>query len=276
MAGFIAVLKESDSRPKIGDGRALEEHVRDVYQTLLDLELDNTVVGRDVSLRDSRGNVYQIDVYYEFEMAGIRHRVAIECKNTRRPVQRDDVLAFALKVQDCQGVVGVIVSANGYQTGASDAASQHGIKILTLDELPSIGALIAMRLDDNVMPRPESKGEPFWTFYSVETKEPYSFAQNDEVFGVLFLSRAHAEEYQKKCRLDSRWVVRGLEMRHLGAYILTCDAVRGRVLIVRPESARGLHLKGFELLEIDRNKLIDEFYTGRPLPTTPNVMPSRR
>lgn len=183
-------------------------------------------------MRGSRGSIYQLDVYYEFEVASVRHRVAIECKNTSRPVERDDVLSFAMKVQDCHGLVGIIVSANGFQKGASDAAAQFGIRILGSKELPSIGRLLALRLDDTVMPREESKGEPFWTFYDVETKEPYSFTQNEEIFGVLFLSRAHAEQYRLRCHLPSRWVVRGLEMRHLGAYILTCDAVRGRVLIV--------------------------------------------
>jgi hypothetical protein len=275
-AGLISALRESDSKPVAGNGLALEEHVREVYQTLLDLELENAVVGRGVSLCGSRGSVYQIDVYYEFEIAGVRHRVAIECKNTSRRIERDDVLAFAMKVQDCQGVIGVIVSANGYQSGALDAASQLGIKILTLEELPSIGELLALRIDDAVMPCAESKGQPFWTFYRTDTKELYSFTQNDEVFGMLFLSRAHAEQYQRTCRLTPNWVLRGLEMRHLGAYILTCDAVRGRVLIVRPRNVDASYLNGFELAEIERGTLISDFYTGKSLSAIPNTMPSRR
>jgi hypothetical protein len=276
MAGVIAELKKSTSRPEPGDGPALEDHVRNVYQTLLDLEMENAVVGRGVSLRGSRGSVYQIDVYYEFEIAGVRHRVAIECKNSARPVERDDVLAFAMKVQDCQGVIGLIVSANGYQSGATESAEQNSLKVLSLEELPSIGQLLALRLDDVVMPGPEAKGEPFWTLYDPETKEPYSFAQGDELFGALFMSRAHAEEYSKVCHLTPRWVVRGLGMRHLRTYILTADAMRGRYLIVQPHTENAIPINGFTFAEIRRERLISEFYSGSSLPATPMVMPGRR
>lgn len=276
MAGVIAVLKKSTTRPEVGDGPGLEDHVRNVYQTLLDLELENAAVGRGVSLRGSRGSVYQIDVYYEFEIAGVRHRVAIECKNTTRPMERDDVLAFAMKVHDCQGVVGIIVSANGYQSGAVDSANENGLKVLSVEELPSIGHLLALRLDDVVMPGPEVKGEPFWTLYDPETKEPYSFAQGDELFGALFISRAHAEEYARVCHLTPRWTVRGLGMRHLRAYILTADAMRGRYLIVQPHIENAIPINGFAFAEIGRKRLISEFYSGSPLPATPMVMPGRR
>ncbi|WP_321902441.1 restriction endonuclease [Paraburkholderia tropica] len=276
IAGVIAELKKSETRPKVGDGKALEDHVRNVFQTLLDLELENTVVGRGVSLRGSRGSVYEIDVYYEFEIAGMRHRVAIECKNSSRPVGRDDVLAFALKVQDCQGVIGVIVSANGYQSGARESAEQNGLKVLSMEELPSIGQLLALRLDNVVMPGAEAKGQPFWTLYDPGTNEPYSFAQGRELFGVLFFSRAHVEKYAKTCRLSPRWVVRGMEMRHLATYVLTCDFMRGRVLIVQPSNENAFELNGFEFQEIRRDDLIAEFYSGKPLSKIPMVAPSRR
>ncbi|MFP3801963.1 restriction endonuclease [Paraburkholderia sp. SIMBA_027] len=276
IAGVIAALKESTTRPEVGDGPGLEDHVRNVYQTLLDLELENAVVGRGVSLRGSKGSVYEIDVYYEFEIAGVRHRVAIECKNTTRPMERDDVLAFAMKVYDCQGVVGIIVSASGYQSGAVDSANENGLSVLSVKELPSIGQLLALRLDDVVMPGPEVKGEPFWTLYDPETKEPYAFAQGDELFGALFISRAHAEEYAEVCRLKPRWIVRGLGMRHLAAYILTGDAMRGRYLIVQPCTENVVPINGFAFAEIRRERLISEFYSGSPLPATPMVMPGRR
>ncbi|MFP3561389.1 hypothetical protein SB861_64005, partial [Paraburkholderia sp. SIMBA_049] len=67
-------------------------------------------------------------------------------------MERDDVLAFAMKVYDCQGVVGIIVSASGYQSGAVDSANENGLSVLSVKELPSIGQLLALRLDDVVMP----------------------------------------------------------------------------------------------------------------------------
>lgn len=276
MAGVIAALKESTARPTVGDGAALEDHVQRVYQTLLNLELENAVVGRGVNIRSSKGSIFQIDVYYEFEIAGVRHRVAIECKNWSRAVDRDEVLPFAMKIHDCPGVVGVFVSANGYQSGAVECAEQNGLSLLTVEELPSIGQLLAMNLDDVVMPGPNAIGQPFWTLYHPETKEPYSHTQGDEIFGMLFLSRAHAEHYARICRLSPPWVVRGLEMRHLGVYVLTGDAVRGRFVIVRPDGGTAIPVNEFLFEEIQRNDLIAEYYTGSRLPANPMVMPSRR
>src|SRR5690606_30684829 len=78
--------------------REFEDHVQYVYQTLLRLDGHTVVVAKDACLVGSDGAEYQVDVYYEFEVAGIRHRVAIECKNKQRRVERNDVLAFKAKL----------------------------------------------------------------------------------------------------------------------------------------------------------------------------------
>ena len=76
------LLAEKMSKP----WEMLESYVEFVYQSLLDLGNDNVVVGRDVTLTGRTGIPHQIDVYYEFEKAGFRHRVAIECRHKSRAI----------------------------------------------------------------------------------------------------------------------------------------------------------------------------------------------
>lgn len=47
---------------------------------------DGIVVGQDVQITDKYGRSHQVDVYYQFVMAGITHKVAIECKDYGRPI----------------------------------------------------------------------------------------------------------------------------------------------------------------------------------------------
>lgn len=118
MLGLIEALEAQPHRPGPKTWQEFEDHVQHVYQTLLRLEGQTIMVAKDVCLVGSKGDEYQIDVYYEFEVAGLRHRVAIECKNRSRPIERDDVIAFNGKIRDCLDVRGVIVTANGFQSGA--------------------------------------------------------------------------------------------------------------------------------------------------------------
>ncbi len=141
-----------------------EDHVQYVYQTLLGLSGHTIVVAKDACLVGKDGAEYQIDVYYEFEVARIRHRVAIECKNTRRRVERNDVLAFKAKIDEFSDVLGVIVSASGFQSGAKEFAERNRISALSIEEIPSIEQLLGMRLRHNAIPTELSLGTPFWTF----------------------------------------------------------------------------------------------------------------
>ena len=274
-AALIDILKASkDSAPKREWGE-LEDHVRKVYQTLLDLDGEQTMVARDVLLRGRDGSHYQIDVYYEFKLAGISHRVAIECKNTKRPVERNDVLAFKGKLDDCQGLLGVMVSANGYQDGAAKFARDNNIHALTHQELPSIGHLLGLRLENAILPSIETIGQPFWTIFNLDTFEPLGQSQGDDLFGVLFFSRAQAEKFRKEKGLSPKWVVRGMAPRHLGSYIMTVDAMNGCYAIAVPHlSNETVPMPVF--VGIDRSKLIGDFYQGADLPTQPMVMPSLR
>lgn len=280
MAALIDILKENKETPKVHDWEELEEHIQRVYQILINLKGDNTVVARNVFISGRDGAAYQIDVYYEFTLAGIQHRVAIECKNSKRPVERNDVIAFKGKIDDCLGVMGVIIATNGFQEGAKKYANDNGIINLTLDELPSLGGLLGIRLEDIVFPSECIVGQPFWTLYEIETFAPLGHEMNGKSYALLFYSKVQAEKYLTQRNLASQWCVRGLARKHLASLILVVDSMNGKYGIVLPEHIssnivfnNSTSTNDFIFMPITRFDLIKFYYDGSPLPNEPLVMP---
>lgn len=233
--GLIETLEQQRvEAPTPYHWREFENHIQYVYQTLLRLDGHTVVVAKDACLVGHDGAEYQIDVYYEFELAGLRHRVAIECKNTQRRVERNDVLAFKAKIDELSDVIGVIVSANGFQSGAKDFADKHRITALSIEEIPSIAQLLGKRLRHNTIPTERSIGEPFWTLFDVETGAPFGSTQDQDVYALLFWSKNQAAKHHYRNCLDVKWQVRGLEMRHLYSYILIVDSMNGRFATAPP------------------------------------------
>ncbi|WP_197338127.1 restriction endonuclease [Ralstonia solanacearum] len=276
MAALIDILKSQAHKSENRDWSGFEEHVQRVYQRLLDLKGEDVLVARDVTIRGRNGLEHQIDVYYEFELTGLRHRVAIECKNMQRPVDKDRVLAFSAKISDCPGVRGCMIAANGYQSGAKKFADDNGITALTRDDLPSLGTLLGMRLEMVAIPSETSIGQPFWTLYELETGAPAGHLENGETYGLLFFSKKQAEAFFKFRSYGPAWAVRGLSQENLRAFILTVDAMDGRYLITQvmelPDGTCDVAGQ-----EIERKMLISEFYHGSgTIPEEPMVMPSIR
>lgn len=274
IAAVIEKLKTQEDRTQPRDWRDFEDHVQQVYQTLLDLKGEKVVVARDVTIRGRNSSDHQIDVYYEFELTGIRHQVAIECKNIKRPLDKDRVSSFLAKVNDCPGLRGCIVAASGYQSGAQKFAEDNGINALLLSDLPSIGKLLGMRLETAVIPTEETVGQPFWTLYELDTGAPVGNKQGGETYGILFFSKKQAQAYYQAGSYGDDWAVRGLSQENLRTYILTVDAMAGRFLLAQTANQPDGAISFF-VQEIARNTLISEFYVGSSqIPDEPMIMPS--
>jgi len=278
MKALVDMLSKFPSSTPPDKWQDLESHVQSVYQKLLELQGSKTMVARDVQISGREGSSYQIDVYYEFEMAGIRHRVAVECKNRSRPLERDSVLAFHAKIYECSLSHGVIVSSGGFQKGAREFAEKNNVTLMDYSELPSIGNLLSRRLANVVIPDEDTIGQPFWTLFNIEEYSPYGQIHHKEeiMSAFLFLSRTHALRFLKEQNLDERWQVRGMAQRHLTCYILTCDAFNARYFIARPGYAAGVPENRFLFDEIRRKDLISDFYEGINLPKEANTAPGYR
>lgn len=278
MKALLDILSASPSSQPPDKWQDLESYVQDVYQQLLDIQGSKTMVARDVQISGREGSSYQIDVYYGFEMAGIHHRVAVECKNRSRPLERDSVLAFHVKIHECCLNHGVIVSSGGFQKGAREFAEKNNVTLMDYSELPSIGNLLSRRLANVVIPDEDTIGQPFWTLFNIEDYSPFGQIHHkaEITSAFLFLSRTHAQRFLKEQNLDKRWQVRGMANRHLACYILTCDAFNARYFIARPGYAAGVPDDRFLFDEIRRNDLINDFYEGSNLPTEANTAPGYR
>ena len=109
-----------------------EVFVRDIMQALLRAQgLETVAVEHDVQV-SGISRSHQIDVYWEYRLGGIRHRVIINCKRYASAVKVTDVMTLAGVLHDMPGVRGLIVTTVGFQKGAIDYARTHqiGLKVI--------------------------------------------------------------------------------------------------------------------------------------------------
>ena len=110
-----------------------EKFTQEVYQKLVNADVVKTTeVKHDIKLTGKSGQEHQIDVYWEYEIAGVKHKVAIECKNYNRTVPIGKVRDFFGVLYDLNNVAGIMVTKIGYQEGAKKYASYYGINLMEL------------------------------------------------------------------------------------------------------------------------------------------------
>ncbi|MBI0375494.1 restriction endonuclease [Streptomyces albiflaviniger] len=152
-------------------GESFEGYIQFVYQTLLGVQGRNISASRRATVFDNHGNSYNVDILYEFDVAGLHRRVAIECKETRRPVERDDAIAFAGKIKDLPSTIGIFISKSGFQPAARKYLQDHGIVHYHGRDLLHLGSVIAARISPIVSPTESAVGQPFWTLMRQEEEE---------------------------------------------------------------------------------------------------------
>ena len=110
-----------------------ERFTQRIYQKLVNNDaLKPTKVQHNVKLKGKSGCEHQIDVYWEYKVAGNMHRVAIECKNYDSLVPVGKVRDFQGVLYDLSNVNGIMVSKKGFQEGAKKFAAEHGISLKEL------------------------------------------------------------------------------------------------------------------------------------------------
>lgn len=114
-----------------------EIFTQEIYQELTNAHGITTSVKHNIKLIGQSGQAHQIDVYWEYEIKGERHKVAIECKNYNRKLSVDKVNAFRGLLADLTGVKGIMITQKGYQVGAKIIAASCGINLKEL-RLPDI------------------------------------------------------------------------------------------------------------------------------------------
>ncbi len=110
-----------------------EKFAQEVYRELIKADgVKTREVQHNVKLVGKSGQKHQIDVYWEYEYAGIKHNVAIECKNYNKAVPVGKVRDFYGVLSDLNNVAGIMVTKISYQKGAKKFASHYGISLKEL------------------------------------------------------------------------------------------------------------------------------------------------
>ncbi|MBE0379660.1 restriction endonuclease [Pseudoalteromonas prydzensis] len=203
-------------------GTEFEDYIHFVYSTLLNLRGEKIRVSKRTTFQVPPDESYEIDIFYEFENVGVKHRVAIECKDWKNPVDQGKVLEFHQKIKNIgEDIVGVFVSRTGYQSGAIKVAKRHGILTLTADDVPTIFDVLSRHITTSFIPEDHCTGEPFW--YIAELKEPngqptgtlYAFPKGSPIDLPLFISKKHAEAVHRSLPDKQYFKVYGLAQHKL-------------------------------------------------------------
>lgn len=255
-------------------GAEWEDYVHYVFNILLNVTGERVQVSKRAVFVIKPNETYEIDVYYEFRRAGVRHRVAIECKDWKRPIDQGQILLFHQKIKNIgDDLVGVMVARNGCQAGACQVADRHGILILTEESIPSLPQLLVKSITSQLIHEPGLVGEPFWCIAELSNKMdgqstgtycafPKSFPFNIP----LFVSSKHAEAYRSLLPDAERFAVfalpqhklRGLigfaYMHRLTFAVVYASAVKPREITALPISLDAQTLKeDFLLLDFPKN-----------------------
>ncbi|HHX8361433.1 TPA: restriction endonuclease [Vibrio alginolyticus] len=111
-------------------GLEFELLVRAIYEQILSQEdIKNIMVQHDVKKEGRSGQKHQVDLYWEFEVAQTVHRVAVECKEYKNPVQIGKIRDFYGVIEDLGNTSGVFVTTSKYQKGAITYAQSKGIQL---------------------------------------------------------------------------------------------------------------------------------------------------
>ena len=121
-------------------GRDYEDFVEKVYKAILEAEKRNGRIGhisliRNKKITSKSGTPAEIDIYWEYTVAGITNAVAIECRNYNRNVDIPRVRDFARKISNISGLKGLLVTKKGFSPNAITEAKADKIDLLIIREL---------------------------------------------------------------------------------------------------------------------------------------------
>ncbi|MBZ3677526.1 restriction endonuclease [Pseudomonas aeruginosa] len=205
-------------------GEDLERLTAMVFKRLFEADGRDVKISQPLKFNKNVNGVnstYEVDIFYEFQVAGIVHRVAVECKNWVRPVSKGQILEFAQKVKCIGGdVIGIFVSANGYQQGAEADALHLGIKTYTPESLPSFHDLLEIKFKQYIFPKKETKADPFYALLDKSFNWPaLDFFGSSAI--PIFIQKSTAERLLSETQEweEGGFDVFGLSKYHLSAHL---------------------------------------------------------
>lgn len=114
-------------------GIDFEKLVRSIYEEMLSQEsMDTIEVLHNTKVQGASGQSHQLDVFWSFKVAGVIHRVAVECKEYNKPISVGKVRDFSAALDDIGNISGIFVTTVGFQSGAVKFARHKNISLKIL------------------------------------------------------------------------------------------------------------------------------------------------
>lgn len=221
---------------RFSKGHDFEDEIEYVYRSILENEgVKIDKIEKRCKIEDKNGIRREFDVYYEFKVAGNVHRVAIECKNYKRPISIEIVDQFVGKLKDFNNIYGCIIAKNGYQKGAKEKAIANGIETIQYDSLPKFNQILARKIQKVWLPTNETIGSPFYTIMEKDdgcSTTGTSFMYEETI--LLFICRSAAMSYLKKLPPSWNLGVFGVSKEQLCALCLYQEAKKEYKLAIVP------------------------------------------
>ena len=126
------MAESNDSQNDSPRWQDYEKAARDIYEAILRREGSNAEVRHNVNVQGRSGVAHQVDVYWKFRQAGLEHAVIIDCKDFARPISLEKVRNWFGVKSDVPNAHAVLVTREGYQSGAADFARSYGISLKLL------------------------------------------------------------------------------------------------------------------------------------------------
>ena len=113
-------------------GTEYEQFVKAVYEAFLAQDGLTINVETHKILKGKSGANHEIDVYWQFEIAGKIYKTAVECKHYNSTVEKGHVQEFWAKLDDIGDISGIMATKKGYQKGALTFGHYNKKEILNL------------------------------------------------------------------------------------------------------------------------------------------------
>lgn len=168
-----SVGSEPKRAKKKNTGKEYELIVRDLYQSILPLHgehfksisVEHNAQLDSITTRNEDGSPLkrQIDVYWEFELAGVRFKACVQAKDWNQRVSLGMVDTFRAVLDDIAGQPrGIMISKKGFQSGADRHARTRGIEIWVLNDLEEALSPSRLNLEIDALVGGISKVEPLF------------------------------------------------------------------------------------------------------------------
>lgn len=109
-----------------------ERLTRSIYQAIVEADVNTVEVRHDEKVKGRSGVEHQVDVLWEFSLAGVKHKVLVECKNYSSNLTLEKVRNFYGVLSDVGNCQGVMVTKTGFQSGAAQFGQFYGIGLKVL------------------------------------------------------------------------------------------------------------------------------------------------